>query len=264
MCPDPALLVAYLDETLFHRDASAVDAHVATCASCTALLEAMRRVRAAEERSRSLRWRTAGVAIAVVALVSIGTWVLLRRSHGASTRETAPAPSEAVRSTAPTSAAASGARPAVDRSRASNTARSPAKSETPAVTDAKGVDRAADSIQIDGDVILRGRNANRRLIWRTRDRAIEHSIDGGGTWMVEHTADRPVRAGAFVDADVAWLVGENGLVLRRTKNGWFGASPPADGNISAVRASSPSKATVTFEDGRVFSTENGGVTWSPQ
>jgi hypothetical protein len=45
-----------------------------------------------------------------------------------------------------------------------------------------------------------------------------------------------------------------------TINGWFGASAPADGqHITAVRASSPSKATVTLEDGRVFNTENGGV-----
>jgi photosystem II stability/assembly factor-like uncharacterized protein len=57
--------------------------------------------------------------------------------------------------------------------------------------------------------------------------------------------------------------GENGLVLRRTKNGWFHASSPADGTITSVRASSPSKATVTFDDGRVFQTDNGGVTWSP-
>lgn len=84
------------------------------------------------------------------------------------------------------------------------------------------------------------------------------------TWTTEHTADRPIRAGAYVSADVAWLVGDGGLVLRRTKNGWFGATPPADGNIKGIRASSSSKATVTFDDGRIFATENGGVTWTSQ
>jgi hypothetical protein len=39
---------------------------------------------------------------------------------------------------------------------------------------------------------------------------------------------------------------------------------PAEGNIKTIRASSTSKATVTFEDGRVFTTENGGVTWQSQ
>ena len=81
-------------------------------------------------------------------------------------------------------------------------------------------------------------------------------------WVTEHTADRTIRASAFVDANVAWVVGDSGLILRRTTNGWFGASPPADGSIIAVNASSPSRATVTLEDGRVFSTANGGVTWS--
>ena len=111
-------------------------------------------------------------------------------------------------------------------------------------------------------IVVRGRNANRRVMWRVRDLVIEHSTDGGATWMTEHTADHPIRAGAFVNANVAWLVGENGLVLRRTINGWFGASAPAEGHIVAVRASSPSRATVTLDDGRVFKTENGGVTWS--
>ena len=97
---------------------------------------------------------------------------------------------------------------------------------------------------------------------RTREQVVESSSDGGATWTTEHTADRPIRASAFVNADVAWVVGDNGLILRRTKNGWFGASAPAEGNITAVKASSPSRATVTLEDGRVFITANGGVTWA--
>ena len=102
-----------------------------------------------------------------------------------------------------------------------------------------------------------------RVRWRTREVTIESSTDDGTTWVTEHTADRPIRASAFVNADVAWVVGDSGLILRRTKNGWFGASAPADGNIVAVKASSPSRATVTLEDGRVFTTANGGVTWAP-
>lgn len=100
------------------------------------------------------------------------------------------------------------------------------------------------------------------MVWRGRDVVIEHSTDGGMTWTTEYRSDRSIRAGAFVSADVAWLVGDSGLVLRRTKNGWFGTTPPGEGNIKAIRASSSSKASVTFADGRVFTTENGGVTWS--
>ena len=99
-------------------------------------------------------------------------------------------------------------------------------------------------------------------MWRVRDRVIEQSTDAGATWLADYTADRRIHASAFVSADVGWIVGENGLVLRRTKNGWFGATPPADATLTAVRASSPSKATVTLDDGRVFTTVNGGVTWT--
>jgi hypothetical protein len=110
-------------------------------------------------------------------------------------------------------------------------------------------------------ILLRG-GPGARVVWRVRDRTIERSIDGGSSWEVEYTADRPIRAGTVVGADVAWLVGEDGLVLRRTGNGWFGTNPPADGHVDAVRASSPSRATVTLDDGRLLSTDNGGITWS--
>ncbi len=122
-----------------------------------------------------------------------------------------------------------------------------------------------DVTGVDTGVIIRGgRRSNRGVAWRARDLAIEHSTDGGKTWTTEYKTDRPVRAGAFVSSDVAWLVGDSGLVLRRTKNGWFGTTPPAEGDITSIRAESTGKAAVTFEDGRVFTTENGGVTWSSQ
>jgi photosystem II stability/assembly factor-like uncharacterized protein len=98
-------------------------------------------------------------------------------------------------------------------------------------------------------------------MWRTREQVVESSTDGGMTWTTDHTADRPIRASVFVNEHVAWIVGDGGLILRRTQNGWFGASAPAEGNVTAVTATSPSRATVTLEDGRMFSTANGGVTW---
>ena len=47
MCPDPVLLVAYLDGTLFSRDATAVEQHLSNCERCAAILAAMRQERAA-------------------------------------------------------------------------------------------------------------------------------------------------------------------------------------------------------------------------
>jgi hypothetical protein len=115
--------------------------------------------------------------------------------------------------------------------------------------------------QAEGGVVLRGgRRSNRRVMWRARDLAIEHSTDGGTTWTNEYRTDRPVRAGVFVSADAAWLVGDNGLVLRRTRKRlvWDDA---------ARRRQHQGDSSVEYEQGdrdvrrrRVFTTENGGVT----
>lgn len=247
-CPDPSLLVAYLDGTLFHRDASAIDAHVETCLDCSTLLAQMRRVRDGEDRSKRSRTLVVGGAIAIVLVAGLGAWFALRRAPETSSTET-PVRLKADATTEPADPTSEPVRLKPDTTTTKpDTTTEVARVDTPAA--------------IEGDVVLRGRD--RRVVWRTRDRAIEHSTDGGVTWTLEQTADRPIRAGAFVDANVAWLAGENGLVLRRTKNGWFGTTAPAEGAITAVRASSPSKATVTLDDGRVFRTENGGVTWSAQ
>jgi len=288
-CPEPGVLVAYLDGALFHRAADAIHTHVETCASCSDLLAAMRHHREVEERSRRMRiWRRAAIAVCALALLAIGVWTTLVRSGTSPAASIASAPTAPVAHVAPPVAeprvAAERAAPAVDatprpapvavpaaratavkNSKGTKEAlKKEALTETPKAERAAAIEAPPAAVQADGGLLLRGRNANRRIAWRARDRVIERSTDGGATWAVEHTADRTIRGGAFVNGDVAWIVGENGLVLRRTKNGWFGASAPAEATITSVRASSPSKATVTLEDGRAFTTDNGGVTWSPQ
>lgn len=60
MCPDPALLVAYLVQTLFSRDVVAIEQHVSQCEECTKLLADMRRHR--EAARSSVRWQYVGAA----------------------------------------------------------------------------------------------------------------------------------------------------------------------------------------------------------
>src|SRR5262245_49721788 len=97
MCPEPALLVAYLDGTLFHRDAGAVEEHIATCANCTELLGAIRARRAEEEHARQRgRWVRAAIVAAVIAAVAIVLWVRWPSSNGTSSREVSPTNREAV------------------------------------------------------------------------------------------------------------------------------------------------------------------------
>jgi anti-sigma factor RsiW len=260
-CPDPALLQAYVDGTLFSRDVSAVEQHIASCERCAGILSAMRKARDAVAAPKWPASRVTGVALAVIAVAGVATWAVRSGSNDAAPPP--PAPSPAAEKPAPAPAPSPTPVPAPEPKAATPPPSRPAppvadRRQPPAETSP-----ANDAASADGGVILRGgRRSNRRVMWRARDLAIEHSTDDGTTWTSEYTTDRRVRAGVFVSADAAWFVGDSGLVLRRTRNGWFGTTPPAEGNIKGIRASSTSKATVTFEDGRVFTTENGGVTWS--
>lgn len=244
--PEPALLVEYLDGMLFHRDQAAVDEHLKACIDCVALVAAMRQNRDAEQASRRSRSRiTIGAAIVFVVVLGYALWAVWPRSRGDRPEET----TAAVRGASPPAAAAS----------------APVPSPSSALAVSKPLSVQAPNPKPPPRAIVNepSKTSAPRVLRRTRDVIVESSTDGGSTWLTEHSADRPIRASAFVDADVAWVVGDGGLILRRTKNGWFGASPPADGNITAVKASSPSRATITFEDGRAFTTTNGGVTWAP-
>jgi hypothetical protein len=96
-------------------------------------------------------------------------------------------------------------------------------------------------------------------------RHIESSSDGGATWTTRYDSKTlRLRAGSAPSIDVAWVVGERGLVLRRAVPGdWAAVSPPASATLTAVTATSADAARVTVEDGRVFVTADGGRTWSP-
>ena len=258
--PEPALLVAYLDGTLFHRDEAAVDEHLKACIDCVALVAAMRQKRDAEQEARESRSRiTIGAAIVLVAMLGYGLWAVLPQSRRDRPEETA----AGVREAPPPAADASAPKAVPPSTPASVAPRAPAPAPPRAEAIAKPPNAPTPKPLPRATPLEPSKPPAPRVLRRTRDVMVEASTDGGTTWVTEHSADRPIRASTFVDADVAWVVGDSGLILRRSKNGWFGASPPADGNITAVKASSPSRATITFEDGRVFTTTNGGVNWQP-
>jgi len=286
MCPEPALLAAYLDGTLFAADAVQIERHTAGCTRCAALLVSMRHQRALARPKR--RWPRPGAVVAVVVLVAagLGAWGLLLGlpgsgggSDGGETVESAPvAAGEEAPPQPPTPEAGPvlpapvqtvpdppvpvpGAPAPPDESGLAVAAPAPVPVPVPETAPPTPVDVPAVPDE-SGDGLLLRRRPGARVVLRVRARTIERSTDAGSSWEVEYTADRPVRAGTFVDAEVAWLVGEDGLVLRRTPNGWFGTNPPAAGHVDAVRASSTIHATVTLADGRVLVTDNGGITWS--
>ena len=104
-----------------------------------------------------------------------------------------------------------------------------------------------------------------RLRWRIADgRRLESSSDGGSTWTGQFTARARLRTGTAPAIDSAWAVGEGGLVLRYVvPGGWAEVSRPAPATLVAVSATSGLAARVTADDGRVFETVDGGVTWTP-
>ena len=86
------------------------------------------------------------------------------------------------------------------------------------------------------------------------------------TWAAQQTgATADLTAGNSPSADVCWLVGRGGLVLRTTDGGrqWQRVPFPETVDIIAVAASNALNATVTSADGRRFQTTDGGRTWTP-
>jgi photosystem II stability/assembly factor-like uncharacterized protein len=70
-------------------------------------------------------------------------------------------------------------------------------------------------------------------------------------------------AGSAPARDICWIVGRGGTVLLSTDGtSWQRRPFPEPVNLTAIRATDAKTAVVTTEDGRQFSTADGGATWS--
>jgi photosystem II stability/assembly factor-like uncharacterized protein len=107
---------------------------------------------------------------------------------------------------------------------------------------------------------------------------IERSTNGGVTWTAQ-TMPVPVQtlvgdapklvgplaltAGSAAARDVCWIAGRGGIVLLSTDGvAWQRRPFPEPLNLTSIRAVDAKTATVTTEDGRQFSTADGGATWA--
>jgi hypothetical protein len=99
--------------------------------------------------------------------------------------------------------------------------------------------------------------------WRVLADTVEHSQDGGLTWIpVRLTAGDVISAGAAPSSQVCWLVGTGGLVLLATDGTNFTRLPfPERVDLSSVSATDARSATVTTADGRTFTTNDNGRNW---
>ena len=111
---------------------------------------------------------------------------------------------------------------------------------------------------------------------------IQRSTDGGVTWTsqsnrapglsflgeTQKTTGRTLtafalNAGSAPARDICWIVGSDGIVLLSPDGiSWQRRPFTEPVNLTAVRAIDAKAAVVTTEDGRQFSTADGGATWS--
>jgi photosystem II stability/assembly factor-like uncharacterized protein len=85
------------------------------------------------------------------------------------------------------------------------------------------------------------------------------------TWAAQQTgATTDLTAGNAPSADVCWLVGRGGMVLRTIDAGrqWQRVPFPETVDITVVTASNALNATVSSADGRRFQTTDGGGSWT--
>jgi photosystem II stability/assembly factor-like uncharacterized protein len=120
--------------------------------------------------------------------------------------------------------------------------------------------------------------------WRLVSLAtIQRSTDGGVTWTSQsnrapglsflggapntmartQTIPLTLNAGSAPARDICWVVGSDGIVLLSPDGTSWQRRPFTEPvNLTAVRAVDAKAAVVTTEDGRQFSTADGGATWS--
>ena len=103
------------------------------------------------------------------------------------------------------------------------------------------------------------------LRWRAGARGfLQLSQNSGATW-------EPLKSGVMVDLiagasplpSVCWLVGRAGTVLLTTDGrSWQRLTFPESVDLTSVRAIDARRATVTTSDARMFTTADGGLTWT--
>lgn len=112
-----------------------------------------------------------------------------------------------------------------------------------------------------GSLVIRASDT----VWvRVDGTAIERTTDAGRTWRTERQLEgTEIASGVCPSADVCWLAGALGRVLRREPSGhWADVSPSGAGRVERVEATDASHATLTTADGARLTTTDGGRTWS--
>lgn len=170
--------------------------------------------------------------------------------------ETAPPSTAQAKAAEPAAAGAlSDAQARAASSPAAPSTPSPAASLNETITLARAPDANA------GVRLIASPDSTRR--WRLAGTVVEYSTDDGSTWTDVFTARAPLTAGTSPSSSICWIVGRNGVVLRTLDGRSFSVIPvPETVDLTTVGATEADVAAITAADGRVFSTVNGGQSWT--
>ncbi len=102
------------------------------------------------------------------------------------------------------------------------------------------------------------------VAWNVGADGLIQRLGPGGWESLPSGTSVDLLAGSAPSAQVCWVVGKNGTVLRTIDGGnrWQPITPPAPVDLVKIETSGPDSATVTTADGRQFSTTDGGRNWT--
>ena len=285
-CLDAETLAAWFDGGLSGAALEELRSHVAGCARCQSLVGAMGRTRAAVPASaaeRAPKWWLAWAVPAAAVATAVAIWVAVPRPANVAVNST-PAPSlqeqekaPQLNAAAPPAAATAEPAPATqaprlselqDSARTAKTAAAPPAPATPQLTQQEADSNAAATLSAPAALPAERREAAqapagvaaRQL--QARDAFAANTC--GPKWPPPPAdlAAQIVVASA-PSADVCWMVGRGGIVLRSTDHEtWQRVNIPQALDLSAISATDARTATVTAADGRTFSTADGGMSWN--
>ena len=105
-----------------------------------------------------------------------------------------------------------------------------------------------------------------RIRWRVHASGeVTKSTDAGETWQpIAITPRATILNGAAPSPTVCWLIGRAGIVMRSIDGVKFvRVAFPDVADLRSIKAVDAREASVTTVDGRVFTTMDGGETWTP-
>jgi hypothetical protein len=278
-CLDAETLAAWVDGGLSGAELQVVQAHVADCARCQALVGAMARTDSAvppsEAPHRSRRWLAWAVPLTAAA-TAVLIWTTMPRN-----------------SVTPATVTSESARPAAEEPPAPEVVAEPQlipeKSEAAAESKpatppppqrADTRDQLSERVAVASPQEATAQQANKdiaaaappapaaapaaaRAQSTLAAAAAARNLCGPNSTIAPPGVTTPLNAGASPSANVCWIVGRLGVVLLTTDGRtWRGITFPVIADLSSVTATDARNATVMTTDGRAFTTVDGGMTWT--